>query len=1151
MLVEEPRLVLPERPADQVGAEVAVWREPVVMATYRPVVPDPYPAFLDGRVYQGSSGRVYPLPFHDRISAEPEPVAWDAVHLENRWLRLMVLPGLGGRIHVAQDRTNGYDFVYRNDVIKPALVGLAGPWLAGGIELNWPQHHRPATFLPTDVEITHDDDGSVTVWCSDHDPFTRMKGMHGVRLAPDRAVVELRVRLYNRHEEPQSFLWWANVAARAHDDYQAFFPTDVHVVADHARRAITAFPAADRPYYDIDYPSRRAEGFVAADGTAVAGDRLDWYRNIPVPTSYMALGSREDFFGGYDHRADAGFVHVADHRIAVGKKLWTWGNAEFGRAWCRNLADDGAQYVELMAGVYSDNQPDFATIMPGETTSFSQYWYPLRGSGPVHAATTEAALHADVREASDGTTTAELAVVVTRERGAARVELSVDGVAWRAWAVGLAPGAAWRESVEVPAGSTSVDVRVVDGDEELVRRTWTRPDPAVAATGVADVAGASPAREPADPAEIGTVEELALVAAHLTQYRHATRRPEPYWREALRRDPGHIASLAGLAVQHYRAGEYPRSEELLRAALGRATTYEPHPVDGAPHYYLGLVLERTGRSDEADAAFAQAAWTRAWRGAAGYRLARLDAAAGRDAQALARVDEALRAEPEHLQAHALRAIVLRRLGRAADAEAQLAATLALDPLHAWARDLAGRPLATDAQTWLDVGLEHARAGEHRAAVRAYGAAWDADAARDTGAPAARPLAAAHEALARAALGDAAGADRARARAVTTDRAWCFPGRLDDHDALARLAAERPEAAALLGTWLYSHDRARDAVVAWSTAVAVDAQDAVTWRNLGIAAYREDNDLDAARRAYDRALAAAPHDTRLAVESDALDRRRAVSPADRLAALLASGAARERDEAAVAVAHLRVTLDDPAAALEELRARSFHPWEGGEGQVLAAWERASLASAAQLDDAAALEVLDGALLPPQSLGEARHPLATTARLDLARGDVLARLGRTEDAAAAWRSAAAATADFLQMSAQRFGAATYVSVLALHRLGRADDAQVLTDDLAAYGEELERAPLAVDYFATSLPDLLLFAPDPETARRVRVELLRAQVDSLRGASDRARERLRALLAVEPDHADAVDLERALARGGRLDARADTTDREPPRAAEENRR
>src|SRR5208283_197421 len=196
-------------PADLSGP-VKAWRATVSIPTYQPMLADKNPLFLEKRVYQGSSGKVYPLPFTDRIEEKKVDQSWQAIHLENRYLRLMILPQLGGRIHIARDKTNGYDFIYRQNVIKPALVGLAGPWISGGIEFNWPQHHRPATFLPTDCEIEKHADGSVTVWCGDHDPMARMKAMHGACLHPGRAILELRVRAYNRTPWVQTFLWWAN-----------------------------------------------------------------------------------------------------------------------------------------------------------------------------------------------------------------------------------------------------------------------------------------------------------------------------------------------------------------------------------------------------------------------------------------------------------------------------------------------------------------------------------------------------------------------------------------------------------------------------------------------------------------------------------------------------------------------------------------------------------------------------------------------------------------------------------------------------------------------------------------------------------------------------------------------------------------------------
>ena len=101
----------------------------------------------------------------------------------------MILPEIGGRIHVGQDKTNGYDFFYRQNVIKPALVGLAGPWISGGVEFNWPQHHRPSTFMPADVRhrgARRTDRGRCG--CSEHEPMNRMKGMHGVCLHPGKAL---------------------------------------------------------------------------------------------------------------------------------------------------------------------------------------------------------------------------------------------------------------------------------------------------------------------------------------------------------------------------------------------------------------------------------------------------------------------------------------------------------------------------------------------------------------------------------------------------------------------------------------------------------------------------------------------------------------------------------------------------------------------------------------------------------------------------------------------------------------------------------------------------------------------------------------------------------------------------------------------------
>src|ERR1035438_4186832 len=427
---------------------VTVRRKTVILPTYLPAQPDRNPMFLEKRVYQGSCGRVYPLPFVDRIAENPQPRAWEAVFIENQYLRLMVLPELGGRIHRAEDKTNGFDFIYHQPVVKPALVGLAGPWTGGGFEFNWPQHHRPSTFMPADVAVEKHADGAMTVWLSEHDPMARMKGMHGVRLHPGSSCIEVVARVYNRTQDVQTFLWWANVAVRTHEQYQSFFPPDVSCVADHARRAISTFPLCRGVYYGVDYATRARTGipqsemprqFAPPDGNS-EGQRicrpndLSWYANIPVPTSFMCLGSREDFSGGYDHKARAGIIHVADHHISPGKKQWTWGNHEFGYAWDRNLTDSDKNgefppYIELMAGVYTDNQPDFSFLQPGETKTWSQFWYPIREIGPAQKANGDAALSFRVARGM-----ACVGVAVTRRQPDATLQLRIHDKVVGEWA---------------------------------------------------------------------------------------------------------------------------------------------------------------------------------------------------------------------------------------------------------------------------------------------------------------------------------------------------------------------------------------------------------------------------------------------------------------------------------------------------------------------------------------------------------------------------------------------------------------------------------------------------------------------------------------------------------------------------------------------
>lgn len=1084
LIAESPtrsRITLPPVPQRFAGARVAAWSEPVEIDSYLPTEPDRYPAFLDSRVYQGSSGRVYPLPFHERIAQQKVAHRWQAVHLENEWVRIMILPELGGRIHVAYDKVADYDIFYRNNVIKPALVGLAGPWISGGVEFNWPQHHRPATFLPTDTSIEHEDDGSITVWSSDHDPFARMKGMHGIRLRPDSSLIEARVRLFNRSEVTQSFLWWANVAAAVGDEYQSFFPTDVTTVADHARRATTSFPRAGR-YYGVDYPER-------ADAAHPDGDRLDWYRNIPVPTSYMVLSTDDEFFGGYDHGREAGFVHWASGDVSPGKKQWTWGNSEFGWAWDRNLTDDDGPYIELMAGVFTDNQPDFAWLAPGETKTFSQYWYPIQRIGPVQQAT---------RHAAASLTASRLGVAVTSAVRARILLQDATGAPLLDETHAIAPGSPLVLEHSA-SGTDGLTLTVTEGDTVLVSvapRTH-EPEQRTAAT------------EPPAPADVETVEELFLVGQYLEQYRHATRSPEPYWLEAFSRDPGDVRSNTAIAARRYAAGLFDEAIAHLENAVARETAWVPTPGSGEAHYRLGLALVRLGRDREARPRLARAAWDAAWRVPATYALARLLARAGEYGGALERLETVASLDPQHLQAADLRVRVLRALGRAAEADAVLAATLELDPLDQWALDLAGRELTRDAPTLLDVSIEYAGTGFPDDALRLLDAADAVVGEQALGQVQVAPLVAYHRAAILASLGRTEEAREAAARAPERS-AHCLPSRLDDIAAIRaslRLTGPDALALALLGHWFYDRGRRTEAIASWTESLAAGPDGptrAIVERNLGVASYNVLRDPVAARAHYEAAMAAAPDDARLWFEFDQLASRSGEPSSMRLARLDSRrDLVAERDDLTVAYANLLVDEGRAREALDLLAARAFQPWEGGEGQVIAAWDRATVALAGAAlsagDAGTAVGLLESALRLPASVGEARHPLANIALLHLALGDALAATGRPDDAAEHWSTAAESAGDFTGMRTRAYSAQTPYSVLALRRLGQTQRAAGLAEDFARYVHELAAEPAAVDYFATSLPTMLLFIDDPQDARDREIADLR---DALRRLSATAR-------------------------------------------------
>jgi tetratricopeptide (TPR) repeat protein len=1024
---------------------VHAWVEKLTLPTYPALDPDPNPMFFDSRDVQRAKGNIYPIPFSDQLSGEKVERVFEAVYLENEYIQVITLPELGGRIFAGQDKTNGYDFFYRHTVIKPALIGLFGPWISGGVEFNWPQHHRPSTFMPVSWSIERGADGSKTVWMGEHDPLNRTKGMVGVCLRPGKAVVETKVRLFNRTPFPQTFLWWANAGVHIDEQYQVIFPPDVHHTLFHTKEFVTSYPIARGHYGGKDY----------GEGTDIS-----YWANSPA-TSFFAADSHYNFFGGYDHNRKAGVVHVADRHISPGKKFFTWGNGAFGHRWQRNLMDNTGEYLELMAGVYTDNQPDFSWIMPYETRTFRQTWYPIQAIGGMKNANTRAAINLEV---ADGE--AQVGVYATEVIDGARVVLT-SGQPLLDTVTRLSPGKPFIKTVTLPQDveAGSLILRVLDSNSSEIISYITEPP--------GDGSLPEPYQPPLPPEKIESIEDLYLTGLHLEQYRHPVIAPEVYWQEALRRDPGESRCNVAMGKLFLRRGQFERAEVSFRAAVKRLTSRNPNPYDGEAHYNLGLALRWQGKLDEAYDALYRSTWNHAWQSAAFFALAQIDARRGDLYAALTHCERSLRTDIRNSATRNLKTALLRRLGDHQAATALAQETVTEDPLDytaGWEQiQLAtllehdrlvnefSRLTRGDPQIYLDMAFDYAAAGLYSDAISLL---------EETAREPLYPMVAYALGYFYQQTGNAARSAEWYARGAKAPAGYCFPFRLDELVVLREVLRVNPDdgyASYYLGNLLYDKHQHREAVALWQEAVRLEPGLATAWRNLGLAAYNLKRDTEAAASYLEKAHQADPSEPRILFELDQLLKRKACPPDERLARLEAClSLVEKRDDLVLERAALYNRLGNPEQALELLSGRIFHAWEGGEGQVAGQYCQAQFLLARRYletgDAAQALTHCEAGLAYPDNLGEVPSDV-DLAPLWLYSGLALEQLGELEQARKAF--------EHVDQMGGWLSPARYYRAVALAHLNRADEAgEVLESMLKEVKADLAR-PAEQNYFYQALP------------------------------------------------------------------------------------
>ncbi len=904
----------------------------IIIPTYPEPKAEDMPMFAENRVHQRTSGRPYPNKVVLEVDrTHKEDKEYKLVTLENEYVKIEILPEIGGRIYSALDKTTGYDYFYKQHVIKPALIGVLGSWISGGVEFNWPFHHRASGFMPCDFTVEELPDGSAVCHLSEHDPIDRMKGMVSIILRPGETSLETKMRLYNRTAVEKSFLWWENAAVPVNESYQIFFPQDVSYVNFHYLKSRTTYPIAGNGVFN---------------GIPMETDRdISWHKNTKQATSYFACASNYDFFGGYDHGKECGVVHIGDHHISPGKKMFTWAYCQLSKSWENALTDTDGEYAELMAGSYSDNQPNFAWLAPYETKEFSQHWYPITKIGSPTFANLNCAFKID-RE------TNTFKLQTTKVYKNAAIKIYDDNCVYFEENCDLTPDNVFITSIDkLPS---YVTVSVVTGGKtvaEYTEKNFNKFNMPEVITDMPSAAG------------MNSADELYLAGVHVDQYRDPAVLPDSYWKEALNRNINHIPSL--IAMAKYELNRYclESAERYAERAIEALTIYNERLQSGEAYYTKGRILETKGETDKAYDYYYKAYWAADCVAKAMTRITVIDIKRKDYKEAKRHANNALEYGTNNNLALACLVIAKRELGEAV--EDIIKNQLEKDSLDHMMRFISGADdlydiMDSDAvQTCLDLAFDFAAMGRYEDIISLLRGLEEKrpDCRR-------KPL---YYAIGYYSNLIGKNGDEYYNKAKTAELGSCYPMRFEEiailNDAIAK--TDDSDAKMLLGCLLYNKLQYEKAAALWEEC----SDNYIAKRNLAVAYFSHLNRADDALKLMKEVLSSRPDDEELLYETVILMDKMDISPTEKIR-LITSHKAR-RDDVLTELAKAYNQAFMPDKAIDTLMSHDFVPCEGGEHAIADQYMFAYLVKGKEELDKGnireAMELFTNGQVLPQSLG----------------------------------------------------------------------------------------------------------------------------------------------------------------------------------------